>query len=605
MKLQKSFSLSLLSLALFAPSLLTALPSGLAPVPSGIKIPIMKNGRALPVALYKDSRASHSYYVKPLEAVFTDEVNKYVGTTNCNAVKAATKEVELVANRRLALIDKITELEAALPPDLGNQIDARVLLEKLQELDRAFTADLSGLAEDLNSLNDAIDAIRKDRRDLESKLEDAEDEDSKADILAEIQSLKEAKQAKEAQRVTIEDEITRIKKDQRKVRKDLADLKGGNSGVINAWQEIRAELDKKRESLSKIEADINERLTGFSHDLGGYTRVTIQLAPSEYIRALEIANPKTSFQYIPTSGGAWDITFPAAVKNKDGLLELIRGRMIRDQKWDNAEMTRGKGEYYKLAMGAKLSPDMDASKLLEGLRNHSSEFTDDLEGTKSLSLELTSLGYCALTQPESIVGAGNTANGKQVFGLSYFYSYPVKYDIQVTGRLHRSKMLYERLYRKSSSSWLGLRKQEKQEFIRNVSNNEYVDIRVTSSSPDFMQSDASALRDKVAEQLSFMLMRDHLKLSTEVPANQFSDLNAASGASKVAARLLLWKNPYAMATGVILGGLDTLFGGKSQEQIASMTQSDVMNINYRDEFVVPHVGGASVGDLKINGILLD
>jgi hypothetical protein len=577
----------------------------LAPVPSGIKIPLMKNGRALPVALYRDSRASNSFYVKPLEAVFTDEVNKFIGTANCNAVKATTREIELVANRRLSLIDKITELEAALPPDLGNQIDARVLLEKLQELDRALTLDLSGLDQDLSSVNETLDEIRKDRRDLESKLEDAEDETSKADILAEIQSLKEAKQAREAQRMQIEDEITRIKKEQRKVRKDLADLKGGNNGVINAWEEIRAELDKKRESLSKIEAEINARLTDFSKDLGGYTRVTIQLAPSEYIRALEIANPRTSFQYIPTSGGAWDITFPAAIKNKDGLLEIIRGRMIRDQKWDNAEMARAKGEYYKLVMGSKLSSDMDASKLLDGLREQSREFTDDLEGTKSLSLELTSLGYCALTQPESIVGAGNTARGKQVFGLSYFYSYPVKYDIQVTGRLHRSKMLYERLYRKSSSSFLGLRKKEKQEFIRNVSNNEYVDIRVSSSSPDFLQSDASDLRDKVAEQLSFMLMRDHLKLSTEVPANQFSDLNAATGASKVAARLLLWKNPYAMASGVILGGLDALFGGKSQEQIASMTQSDVMNINYRDEFVVPHVGGASVGDLNISEIVAE
>ncbi len=586
---------------LLSNSVVHALPTADRIVPNDIVIPKLANGRLLPVTLFSSRRDSKEIYVLPNEGIFKGKKQAMVPpTTDCSRVESAIgqlKHFDKDREMRLKLLERDRDrLVAAeenlyqLSLDLGRkQKEKAAVDEELKQAKAVLDAKTQDLATALADL-----------RSAQSELSAAQLVGDSAAIKAAEEKVADAKRnyaMAQIQKNKAETEANQKQSSRNMVARQIADLQGEIDGSDEAAQEIRRRYDDSEARFNAFEAKILANIQTFFSDQGAIVRMNLEYAPSVYLEALSRANRDYTFTYVPTAGAAVKLTFPEF--KPDSLLNKMRGNMVITQEWDSAERAYSQNAFFR-ALSGRDDPEKgkedETETPLEDLQALAMAYSDSLSGARSLTLVLSSLGYCALQKPSIIANEIQTGSA-ETFSMSLFMAYPMQYHVTVKGEYNRTKILHEVFKKSKSSSWFGLRKSEKQEFIRRVSDREHVDISVDGNSPLMGQAETTKLREAMATQIAFMVAKEHLQFE-KAPAPQFENMQSPSGASQVGKMLMTVSNPWAFWGGVALTSLDSMFGGRSQTAVNDQISHDWKQLSWNERFSLLHSHVVSIGDLR-------
>lgn len=580
---------------------LCALPSGTKIVPKEVKIPQLPSGRTLPVTLLPSERSDREIYVLPNEGIFQERKKALVpATTDCNRVANAMKLVrgfddnrelllKLLERDRARIIQEEDAIFALTKTLTKNQKDLAIQQEILKEKKAAF---------DLAS--DRHVAALTEQQSAQRAVEAARLSGDEAELKGAEEKLKEAKKNRSIMMVELgrrENEFSDARNAVNAAKRVIADLEGEIEGRDEAANKIRSNRTRNQADFDALEVKNETILQEFSSSQGALVRMVIDFAPSAYLETLKTANPDYTFTYVPVTGASVKLTFPEF--KPDSPLNKLKGNMVVAQEWDTADRAFGQNSFFQALSG--LNPEQEGTQTtseapLEDLKELAMAFSDSLSGTRSLTVILSPLGYCALENPKLIAGEIETG-AIETFAMSLFLAYPVQYQAKVTGRYNSQRILHE-VYKKSkSSSWFGLRKKEREEFTRRLTDNEMMDIKVDVNSPLFGPDEARVLREKMGEQIAFLVAKEHLQFE-KAPQSNFENINSPSGASLVSKRLMTIRSPWTFWTGMVLGSLDAMFGGRSQTSINDQILHKWINVNWNEEYALSHSHVLTVGDLK-------
>lgn len=593
--MRKSWMLGIGVLSVASATQAYALPSGLEAVPPGIQVPRASDGQLLPVTLYPATEDRSLIYVKPIEGRFAGAPNVVKSPlADCSELERQLRgRRELARQAELILKQNGIDLDDFMRRKSTHEKTAAEYSMRKVELD-AVEAEYSEAVAQEDKLRESHNEAKRELRQLEDRLEEVSGEERealKAKIERQDAVVREARRALRDHSRKLED-IAAIRS---KGRTEVARLKGRVDSELAALNEINRVLVVHEARMQAAEQKVQARLDEASTTEGALLKVKMHFAPGEYLDALTQANPSYRFAWVPSLGASVDVTFPPVLP--DSPLNSYKGRLLLNQKWDDAVVAHARNPFLDIFL--KQGADAGESPF-EAIQKRMMQFSNDLSGLKQVTLQLSVLGYCALQMPESFKsesqsGAGALdPNAVQTFGLSLFYSYPVYYDITVEGKYRRTKILYELFKKAKSSSWFGLKKEERQEFVRRFRDEQYIDIKVNSSSPLFSAEMAMELTTKLQDKLSFDAASEYLKLDQGVPPIQFGDINEERGASKVGKRLAMVPNPWVAWGGVVLSALDSLFGSSSQTAINDQIHTDIRQIRSNAGFSLPHSGSLTV-----------
>ncbi len=566
-------------------------PSGLRTLPTDVQIPKV-NGRTLPVELLPAQLDNRTIYVKPLTGQFVSQGVVKSPLTNCGLVSEELKISEINTKARVDLAKMLRQA----------QLDNERNQEELKKYVRDYEA-LFPLVEPLQKQKDEAEAEKKEAL-LAIKSTDGQIQEIRELMIIEKDSSKLESMQKQIS--VLDEQVTAEKtsfvaagKRARTASKQLSELeirlaaaKGRKSGLEKTLSVQIEEVNKIQGQIESLQAASETVLKKYSERVGGYTTYVSDFAPSSYLEELKNANPNYAFLYVPSVTASVEATIPESVNPESALAGRI-GTLILNSKWSDAERARMKKAFRK----SLLEPHDKVTNPVEYAQTHLAELESALTGTKFLSLELSILGYCALKEPASLKSEF-IGGSEDTFKLALYYTYPMNYELRVSGTQNQKQSLYELYKTTKSSSWFGLSKKQKQEHVRNMSSSDAIKVKVEPIGMVLSPEESMKLTSAVKEQLHYMSIERFLDKSNALPAGAPAADPGQLGAKTVGARLMLIPNPYAFWGGVILTGLSEMFGSSSSESITEITNQSTASVNYESGFTFLIPGELTIGDLK-------
>jgi hypothetical protein len=570
-----------------------AIPSGLSSLPADLRIPKVGN-RILPVELLPSDGDPKQIYVKPLEGQFVNQ----------GVIKSPITSCELVADEL-----KISEINNQARLLLQRSLKQAIIdNERLQEKKNIFTREFEKLLAISEPMAKQVEQLEAEKREALQAVKDGENSVQGNRELITIEKDKEKIASLNQANEKLEVEIDQAKKSFVAVGKKLREAKSRNSALELSLAEVKgkkiglektlmvqmAEKDLIQTQLDKNQAASDAVLQKYSERIGGYTTITSEFAPSSYLVELKTANPGYQFQYVSSVTATVEATIPGNIRPGSSLDTRI-GTMILDAKWSDPERALSDKAFRRSIPAPHDRTEMkDSVKLAQ---DQMPRLESSLTGTKFLSLQLSILGYCGLTQPESLKSEF-TGGAADTFKLALYYTYPVNYDILISGRLNSYQMLYELKESTKSSGFLGLSKSEKQKHVRNLSSSKAIDVSVKPRGMILSPADSMALLEKVREQLHLYSIEPYLDKSQALPSLAAPHDVGELGASSVGKRLMAIPNPYAFWGGMVLVGLSELFGSSSSQSIQEISNNSWVTVNYQAGFSFLTPADLTIGDLR-------
>ncbi len=305
----KQINLSLAFLALLIPHELVAMPDGLAPISPEIKIPLMKNGSKLPVALYKDNREARSYFVHPLETIITD-VHVFA-ESDCTRVQRVTDRMAVLIKQREELHKKLKGIPVQTPAEpIEEPIE---LIEEIQDIERQVSKKENELAE-----------IHREMKTTRAEIEDLSEEDDVSEKKVKLQNLKESRRDKVREIESLEERKTILKS-------MLAYDRQMKKEILEERRAFREMIDLLKDRIATIDENLGEFAQTVSQSSRDLISFEAQNMPIELIDALEQANPGISFRFVEASSGRWQ----ASAQESSPFRKYLPAQLILDQHIDS------------------------------------------------------------------------------------------------------------------------------------------------------------------------------------------------------------------------------------------------------------------------------
>ncbi len=567
----------------------SAMPSGLTNLPAALVHPKIK-GSPLPVEMLPHTSDPKMIYVKPTEGIFVNQGLVKSPLSQCNLVQGELAIADQNAKARNMVVASLRQAQA---DHQKNQTKYRTLIQKFEELEGLLVPARARLADielEHTTAKSEWRTAQDEVEPLERKLDKATDPQQKKELAELVKKAREIAAAKESQM----DEAYAALKKMRRTVNDLetehGSIKGRKQGFEKTLTVQLDELTRIQDQLDKMLAQSEKILKKYSERVGGYTTFTVDFAPASYLAALKTANPGYSFQYVPSMTASVDALIPGQIRGGSPL-ESRTGRLILDAKWNDAKNGRADKKFKSnlpLTEDSKKDP-------IQAVQAAMSEPEGSLTGAKALSLELSVLGYCALKEPESLATEMN-AGAKDTFKLALYYTYPVQYELKLSGKYNSYQSLYDFHKITSSSSWFGLSQSQKQEHVQRLVNSTAFDIKVEPLGVIMTAQESLALAEKVKEQLLFFSVQPYLD-QTPIKPEKAQLSTEQLGATKVGQRLMMIPNPWTFWGGLVLSALGEMFGSKSAEAITQISKQTWINLNYQAGFAFLHSADLTIGDL--------
>lgn len=564
-------------------------PSGLTTLPRDVKIPVFK-GRTLPVHLLPDHAEANTVHVIPTEGIFVNQGVVKSPLSNCGLIREELKISEINTEARVRVAEMLRGAQAEY---LKNQDEYKKWVKEFERLNGQLEPYKTAVEQAKEARQETLTQMGEVKADHAAVL-DLITVETDATKLAE---LRKQRDTLEAQMTEVKTTFVKGSADLRKKQRELnllelelGEARGKRVGIEKTLSVQTDELSKVQEQLDRLQSASDATLKKYSERLGGYTTLTADFAPAEYLAALKKANPGYQFQYVRSATATVDSTIPGTVRSGSPLETQI-GSMIRNAKWSDPRTARDP----ITPPTSILDPKEVTKDPIKLSQQRLAEREGSLVGTKFLSLDLSILGYCALREPESLASEFN-GGAADTFKLALYFTYPVQYAIDLKGRYNAYNSLYEMHKVSSSSSWFGLSKKNKQELVRRIAHSRDIDVEVSAPGVELKPEESLALNNLVREQLLYFAAEQHLD-KRAIPVLD-PGKPGALGANTVGERLMRIPSPWTFWGGLVLSSLGSMFGSSSSETITDIAESSWVSIDYRSGFAMLSSGEITIGDLK-------
>jgi hypothetical protein len=363
-----------------------------------------------------------------------------------------------------------------------------------------------------------------------------------------------------------------------KDNRDFAVLEGKIKGLKKEASDVLTEIEGVQESLAIIQVTIEQQLTYYSKSVGGYLTAEFDFAPVEYLDQLEREHPNYTFDYIPLSKAELQPIFPLPVADQSNF------RPYLNVTWSDANWGADKkadADYKRCVQsGIKIESCQEKYDLaLSSPRNMS------LTGTKGANLELNQLGYCGFILPD--------ANGKvHPFEPQFTLHYEVPLSVGYVANGHYNRWRIYKKFESQSKSGGFFSKKTTHKIYEELKDTQDFKIKVRVDDPNVSAKDAGNIEQAIQAKVFELATGQFLKpAKTELDPKM---LDEKRGATVVGEQLVMTGNPYAAAVGVVLMGLDAIFGSSTTSSSIEQVWNQIVNVNWDSAYMIPSNGTITV-----------
>jgi hypothetical protein len=510
-------------------------------------------------------------------------------TKQCSRFDLVVKKV-LDAEKNLEKID--TGLEGELTDELVNdrkqderEIEVKTIYD---EAVSAKEAEIKRVEIEIETLNLSISSLQTKIAGLNVTLEGAAESD-KADLKEQRKDLEREIGKKRSRVDTATDHKDILVKELSILSTKRAEMAGLVDGSKKARSSTGERKESQRETLEKIISTNQEKLSEMAKETAADLTMTMNFAPASYIDLLREQNRGLDFRYVPVIAGAIDTTFP--MPDSEHAQRVGFKRPILDAYPSSSENAFKKKSMFNLTTEAAKEGD---KLTFATIRELMMQYSDSLEGRRNLTLTVGLPAFCAYMTDKKM--GDRYIVTPETYKLALFYSYPMTFDIEMTGQFKSFNFLKTLYERKKSSGFFS--SSDRTKFTQEAKYREEIDIRVVSSSPLFSADDQEKMRQKVQDYLAFRVSQPFLDLGSKpnIPTPGLPE--GKNGAQQIGGFIGSIPNPWTFWTGGLLNVLGGAFGSKkvSVEQIIQQWK-DYKYHSY-GQFTAPIAATVTVGDLK-------
>lgn len=275
--------------------------------------------------------------------------------------------------------------------------------------------------------------------------------------------------------------------------------------------------------------------------------------------------------------------------------EVMFERPVLDVAFANAADAHNRNPLFRNGVG---NPSQDSKDLAQSFQELMLQFSDSLEGQMDMTLVISEPAFCAIMKKKEY--ENNLVVSPEAYTLTYFFSYPMQFDVEVSASFKKFDYLYELYERKKRSGFFS--SSDRTKFIQRATSKENMDIRIESSNPLFGSQEVSDLKQKVTEYLTFRAAQPILATSPIPAMNPGPMPPSAQGASALSNSLMRVPNPWAQWTGALVGVLGATFGGSTvsiEKHISTLQQ---IGYHSHEKMNLPMTARVGLGELKASDI---
>lgn len=586
-----SQTLLVAGLTLLSAAELYATPSGLKATPSDLVIPPHLVGK---VEVYPSSLSNQDFYVRPLIGRNIDAAIQKSPIASCDQVKTDLRVGESVSRTRAEM--------ARIFEEMMKRYDSlRAEFEPIDLRYQQLNAEMGAYQKIVDEIQKRIDTTMSAIIRLNSEL------DTNRKLLAlesdatKAQELRATVQKQEVEVESLKREIKAAileKADQQKLVDamsiEVASLNGRREGLRSVLTGLTTELTKVMTSMRSLETESDAAITKYSQRPGAIATMTMEFAPGQYLTDLTLANQARDyrFQYVPSITATVDVTIPGNLRPGSGMA-YETGTLIRQAKWTDPVWARKDHPFTKL-MESTRPEDLDPVSIVQ---SGMATLEASLTGSKFLSLDLSILGYCALKEPTALESEFQ-GGVKDTFKLALYFTFPMYYDIQIDGFYKSLQMQHEFYKETKKSSWLGLSKKHRKEYLKTLTGNQFMQVSVKPRGVILSPEDTFILAEKVKEQLVFMSVQQHLDPKKVDPDMTVAPSTAPAGTTVIGRALMKVPNPWAFWGGVVLTSLESMFGNSTGTITMDQIYRSTNRVDYDLGFTFLVPADLTVGDLS-------
>lgn len=525
-------------------------------------------GQAVPVTIFTDTDTNTHLWVLPTRA-----------------------KVENTNLSRSALSDCST---------LATELDTRKAVVQL----------VNNYVRDIEIDSERLEGVRKKIRSLEPSMEAARNvkdasklaQDEMLTLVIDLKTILQAAQQELAacmaladtpeQKATCQKSVEVAQSDLNKAKKEFAKrnaqyvkdnrefalLEGQIKGLKKESTDLLGEIESVQVSLGNVKASIHKQLEYYADSVGGYLTAEFDFAPAEYLNQLETEHPNYTFEYVSLSKSELQPILPIPVIDKANF------RPYLNVTWSDANWgaDRKADADYKRCTQSGIKIEVCQSKYDLALSNPRSM---SLTGTKGANLELNQLGYCGFVLPDE---NGKVHPFQPQFTLHY--EVPLSVGYIASGSYNRWR-IYKKFESKSSSGgWFS--KETTHKIYEELKDTQDFSIKVRVDDPSVSAKDAGNIEQAIQAKVFELATGQFLKpTKTELDPKTLTDKR---GATVVGEQLVMTGNPYAAAAGIILMGLDSIFGSSTTSSSVEQVWNQIVNVNWDSAYMIPANGTITV-----------